>query len=233
MLQCNKEVSSFDFCGHWSILKEKGKKMPTPSTIKTIALDLDNTVFDLEPVYKLGFKDYPQYRYHYPTSWAVYECYPKPVADKILGYFKTIENYKTPLISKRYPLLIHNWQQKYDIKVITSRKTDSPDVWFFGEPVRRKESLARVLTYEQIWDAGMFVRIDNIIVVDGNSKMDAFKKEKIDLVIDDSPIVIEECIAEGIDHVMISTRKTPYNHYLRDKAIWARNLFEVAKIKGL
>lgn len=201
--------------------------------VKTISLDLDNTVFDLEPVYKLGFVDYPQYKYKSPTSWAVYECYPKEVADKILGYFRTIENYQTPLLDKRYPKLIQNWQHKHYIKIITSRRSNEPDVYFFGDIYRKKVSWVKLKTYEQIQKTGLYVPMDDIIQTTTHSKIDAIKEKKVDLVIDDSPIVVEECLENGIDCVMISTKKTPYNHYLREKTQWAKNLFEVAKMKQL
>lgn len=201
--------------------------------MRKISLDLDNTVFDLEPVYKLGFKSFPNYKYTRPTSWALYECYPKDVSDKILGYFRTIENYKTPIIDVRYPRLIYKWQQKHDIKVITSRRSNEPDLYFFGDIVRKKVSWVRYQTYEQIWRAGMYVEMDNIIDVNGHTKIEAIKENGIDLVIDDSPIVIEECLDAGIDCVMISNSKTLYNHYLRDKTRWAKNLFQVGKMKQL
>lgn len=197
--------------------------------MKNISLDLDNTVFDLEPVYKMGFIGFPQYKYKSPISWAVYECYPREIADKILGYFRTIENYKTPLLYKRYPKLISKWQQKYNIKIITSRRSNEPDVLFQGNMI----SWVRYQTYEQIKRAGIPIKMDDVIDVNGHSKIEAFHKENIDLVIDDSPVVIEECLDAGVDCIMISTKKTPYNHYLREKVIWAKNLFEVAKIKSL
>lgn len=197
--------------------------------MKNISLDLDNTVFDLEPVYKMGFIGFPQYKYKSPISWAVYECYPREIADKILGYFRTIENYKTPLLYKRYPKLISKWQQKYNIKIITSRRSNEPDVLFQGNMI----SWVRYQTYEQIKRAGIPIKMDDVIDVNGHSKIEAFHKENIDLVIDDSPVVIEECLDAGVDCIMISTKKTPYNHYLREKVVWVKNLFEVAKIKSL
>jgi len=201
--------------------------------MRNISLDLDNTVFDLEPVYKMGFKAFPKYKYTRPTAWALYECYPKDVSDKILEYFKTIENYKTPIIDIRYPKLIHKWQQKHNIKVITSRRSNEPDLYFFGDIVRKKVSWVRYQTYEQIWRAGMYFEMDNIIQTTTHSKIDTIKENNIDLVIDDSPIVIEECLDAGIDCIMISNSKTLYNHYLRDKTQWANNLFQVAKMKQL
>ena len=201
--------------------------------MKNISLDLDNTIFDLEPVYKMGFKDFPQHKYTPPISWAVYECYPRQIADKILGYFRTIENYQTPLLNDKYPQLVNEWQQKYNIKFITSRRSNEPDVCFFDGNTEIKISWARYQTYKQILNSGIRVSMNNVIDVNGNTKIEAIKNNNIDLVIDDGPIVIEECLDANIDCVMISTNKTPYNHYLREKTLWAKNLFEVAKIKTL
>lgn len=201
--------------------------------MRTISLDLDNTVFDLEPVYKLGFKSFPHYKYTRPTSWALYECYPKDVSDVILGYFRTIENYKTPLLNKRYPGLIYDWKQNHNIKVITSRRSNEPDLYFFGDIYRKKVSWVRYQTYEQLYRAGIYIPMDNIIDVNGHTKIEAIKENGIDLVIDDSPIVVEECLDAGIDCVMISNSKTLYNHYLRDRVQWAKNLFQVGKMKQL
>lgn len=201
--------------------------------MRTISLDLDNTVFDLEPVYKLGFKSFPHYKYTKPTAWALYECYPKDVSDVILGYFRTIENYKTPLLNKRYPGLIYDWKQNHDIKVITSRRSNEPDLYFFGDIYRKKVSWVRYQTYEQLYRAGIYIPMDNIIDVNGHTKIEAIKENGIDLVIDDSPIVVEECLDAGIDCVMISNSKTLYNHYLRDRVQWAKNLFQVGKMKQL
>jgi hypothetical protein len=75
--------------------------------------------------------------------------------------------------------------------------------------------------------------MDNIIDVNGHTKIEAIKENGIDLVIDDSPIVVEECLDVGIDCVMISNSKTLYNHYLRDRVQWAKNLFQVGKMKQL
>lgn len=200
---------------------------------KNIALDLDNTVFDAEPIYKMGFKCFPEYKYFRPPVWSVYECYPKEVADKIIEYFKTKPGYSTKPFDPAYSFLIYDWRQKHNVKVITSRTTNEPDCYFFGDIVRKKVSMARLWSYEQLFNNHMYIPMDNIIDINKYTKLEAIKKEKIDLVIDDSPLVIEECLENNIDCVMLSNAKTPYNHYLRSKSLWAKNLFDVAKIKGL
>lgn len=201
--------------------------------MRNISLDLDNTVFDLEPVYKMGFKNFPQYEYQPPKTWAVYDTYPRDVADNILALFKTIANYETPLLDVRYPSLIQKWRQKHNIKIITSRKSFEPDITILDQGKERKISWVLYHTFKQVRDAGMDFSLDDIVDVRKNSKLEAIKKENIDLVIDDSPIVVEECLEAGIDCVMISTERTIYNHHLRNKAQWAKNLFEVAKMKSL
>jgi len=198
-----------------------------------IGLDLDNTVFDAEPIYKMGFKYFHKYKYTRPSTWYIYDCYPKEVADKIIEYFKTKPGYETKPFNPRYSWLIWEWQQKYDLKVITSRSTDYGECYFFGDIIRKKVSFAKMWTYEQLEKYGMRVPMDNIIDLGTHTKIDTIKEHKVDLMIDDSPLVIQECIDNGLDCVMISNAKTPYNHYLRPNVQWAKNLFTVAKMKQL
>lgn len=201
--------------------------------IKTIGLDLDNTVFNSEPLYKMAFRDQKKYKYTPPKKWDIFECYPYPIAKKLFILFKSDEIYNMPLLDRIYPELIHSWQQKYNIKIITARTSSMPDVYFFGDIYRKKVSWVRKKTYEQIWNNGMYIPMDNIIQTDGYTKTTEIKNNNIDLMIDDSPTTIENCLKNNIDCIMISTNKTPYNHYLRSRVTWAKNLFEVNKIKQL
>ena len=195
--------------------------------MKNIALDLDNTVFDLEPVYKMGFNDKKDY--YPPVSWAVYECYPRDIGERIIMGFRTLPGYSTPLINKKYPSLIADWDLLYNLKVVTSRQSIYPDVDYMG----KKISWAKFQTYNQLKTNNILIPIENIIVTDSHSKIKAFRDNKIDLVIDDGPVTIEECLDNKIDCVMISNEKTLYNHYLRSKTQWAKDLFDVAKMKSL
>lgn len=201
--------------------------------IKTIGLDLDNTIFDLEPIYKMGFEGQTKYKYNSPISWEVYKCYPKEIADKILAYFRTEEVYNTPLLNSKYAIIVRYLQNKYNVKVVTSRVSDKPDVYYFGDIIRKKVSWVRNQTFNQLVRNDIFIPMDDIIQTNSHNKTDELISNKVDLMIDDSPITIENCLKNGIDCVMISTKKTPYNHYLREKAQWAKNLFEVAKMKQL
>lgn len=201
--------------------------------IKTIGLDLDNTIFDLEPIYKMGFEGQTKYKYTSPISWEVYECYPKEIADKILAYFRTEEVYKTPLLNPKYAIIVRYLQNKYNVKVVTSRVSDKPDVYYFGDIYRKKVSWVRNQTFNQLVRNDIFIPMDDIIQTNSHNKTDELISNKVDLMIDDSPITIENCLKNDINCVMISTKKTPYNHYLREKTQWAKNLFEVAKMKQL
>lgn len=201
--------------------------------IKVLGLDLDNTVFDAEPIYKMGFAYFHKYKYFRPPVWYIYDCYPKEVADKIIEYFKTKPGYDTKPFNPKYSWLLWEWQQKYDLKIITSRSTDYGTCYFFGDIVRKKVTFARAWTYDQLEKYHMRVPMDNIIDLGTHTKLEAIKEQKVDLMIDDSPIVIEECLDNGIDCAMVSNAKTPYNHYLRNKVIWGKNLFQIAKAKQL
>ena len=198
-----------------------------------LGLDLDNTVFDAEPIYKMGFAHFHQYKYFRPPVWYIYDCYPKEVADKILEYFKTKPGYDTKPFQVAYSRLLWEWRQKYDIKIITSRSTDYPDCYYFGDMIRKKVSYAKKLTYDQLQKYHMQMPMDSIIDLGTHTKLEAIKEQKIDLMIDDSPIVIQECLDNGIDCAMVSNTKTPYNHYLREKVTWGKNLFQIAKAKQL
>ena len=69
-----------------------------------IGLDLDNTVFNAEPIFKMGFKYFHNYRYHLPQDHNLYNCYPKEVADKIMEYFKTKPGYNTKPFNPKYSI---------------------------------------------------------------------------------------------------------------------------------
>jgi len=197
-----------------------------------IAIDLDNTIFDAEPIYKMGFVGF-KYKYELPKTLNIYECYPKEIADNIMNHFRSIENYKTVLLDDKYPQLIQEWKNTNNIKYITSRKSNNGDIYFYDGIGFRLISWSQYYTYKQLLNSKIKASIDDIIMTNGHSKIKSFQRENIGLVIDDSPIVIEECLNNNIDCVMISTEKTPYNHYLRKKSQWANNLFEVSKIKSL
>lgn len=201
--------------------------------IQTIGLDLDNTIFDLEPIYKMGFKNQTKYKYTSPTSWEVYKCYPKEIADKILAYFRTEEVYKTPLLNLKYATVVRYLQNKYNVKIVTSRVSDKSDVYYFGDIYRKKVSWVRNQTFNQLVRNNIFIPMDDIIQTNSHNKIDEIISNKVDLMIDDSPITVENCLKNNIDCIMISTKKTPYNHYLRNKVEWYKNLFDLIRKRGL
>jgi uncharacterized HAD superfamily protein len=56
------------------------------------------------------------------------------------------------------------------------------------------------------------------------SKIEAFQLFKIDIHIDDSPSVIQDCITSKVIPIMISNATTPYNFHMREKVNNCDNL---------
>lgn len=194
-----------------------------------ICLDLDSTIFDFVPLYRQAFKG-TQYQYYHPYRWNVYECYPKSLADVLMRIFTSPAIFHTSLLDNRIPAvvnaLVSNFE--YDVRVITARNVRRP-----GEKHKLQTSEEmQEETFKQLQRAKIHLPKEKITVT-GHSKLEEFQKQQIDLVFDDSPHIIEECLANDIDSVMISNETTPYNHYLRNRVLWKENLVDAIKQKQL
>lgn len=187
--------------------------------IRKIGIDLDNTVFDCTPLYRSAFRGSP-FTYYHPTDWDVYKCYPKPIADTMIKLFKSPCLYSMEPINENIPYAINKIAKTHDCYITTAR------YHALGE------KQAKAMTIEQLEINGIMFPADKIIITP-HSKIQTFKNIDIDLVFDDSPGVIEDCLNNGIDCVMISREDTPYNHYLRSKVSWKANLVEAIKSKQL
>ena len=187
--------------------------------MKIIVLDLDNTIFDIRKLYKAGFG--PHQQYVAPTTWDLTKCYSKEQAEKAIAAFKSPALYKMPLINSAYPYLLHNLRNFNQLRFVTTRKSDKKPVPYGDGYV----PYALYETYRQLLANGIRCAYKEVILTEDDTKMDAVKATHADLVIDDSPIVIEACLANGIEHVMISTQDSTYNHYLRERAFWQKDLF--------
>ena len=192
-----------------------------------ISIDLDNTLFNLDSLYRSAFPAHVHYTS--PTEWDVYKCYPKEIADKIVENFKSSAIYKTRLLNDSYPYLIYNLRNFNQIRFITTRKSDKKPVPFGNGYV----PYAHYETYRQLLANGIRCAFKEVIPTEDETKLSAIRESGVDLVIDDSPVVIESCLANNIDHVMISTQNTPYNHYLRARATWAKDLYAAANLKKI
>lgn len=169
----------------------------------TIMLDLDNTLFDIKPLIVAAFKD--KRDYFPPTTYNVYNCYPKEVADVLTKIFNSDAMYYTPLLHANYSILVNNLQKQYNVKYITFRSS-------------KKKIL------QHLKESRIYSQPDQIIISSDPTKMKDILQNHIDFVVDDHPDVIASCLQNQIPHLMISTDETPYNHHLRKDATWAENL---------
>lgn len=186
---------------------------------RIIGIDLDNTVFDCTPLYRSAFRGSP-FVYYHPTTWDVYECYPKVIADTMIKLFKSPCLYSMELLNENIPYAVNKIFKNHNCYITTARYH------------AMGESVAKAMTLEQLHKNKIMVPAERVIITP-HDKIQTFKNNKIDLVFDDSPGVIEGCLSNGIDCVMISTEATPYNHYLRKKVEWKTNLIDAIKSKNL
>lgn len=187
--------------------------------MRIISIDLDNTLFNIQPLYKSAFPAGAHYTN--PTSWDLYKCYPPEIADKIVENFKSQAIYHTSLLNESYPYLLHNMRNHHQLRFITTRKS-------YKKPMPYGDGYvpyAHYETYRQLLANGVRCALREVILTEDETKLEAIKAAHVDLVVDDSPIVIESCLANNIDNVLISTQNTPYNHYLREKTTWAKDLY--------
>ena len=85
-----------------------------------ITFDLDNTIFDLEPLYKMAYENKSV---KYPgldgaTSYDIRKCMPGPIADELLSLLKSDTLYKTPIIDERIPGYLNELSINPKFKVI-------------------------------------------------------------------------------------------------------------------
>lgn len=186
---------------------------------RILGVDLDNTVFDCTPMYRSAFRGSP-YVYYHPTTWDVYECYPESIADTMIKLFKSPCLYTMELLDTRIPYILNKISKVHDCYITTARSSS-----LGGKN-------AELMTQEQLERNGIYYPKEKIVVTP-HSKIGVFREKNIDLVFDDSPGVIEDCLNNNIDCVMISRNETPYNHYLRTKVEWATNLVDAIRLKQL
>jgi len=169
--------------------------------MKRIGIDLDNVLMDISFIFKLAFQYFGE-EFYYTKYWD-FDDYPEYIKNKIFEMFKE-EYIMVDLIPFIHPVkdiqkvFKHLKDNNYDIHIVTNR--DYPQTY-------RLEELLYI----------NFIEIDNIHVCGiGNSKVDIIKKNNIDIMIDDSPVVIKDCLDNDIPVIMVSNETTLYNHYLAD-----------------
>ena len=181
-----------------------------------ISFDLDNTLFDMEEVYKMACREY-NVKYTRPKHWAVYDCYPKEVADRMLELFAEDVLYTMPIINKKYVNIINDLikNKEHEIYFVTERRLKQPEK-----------------SYQQITNSG--IKCDFKQVYDKEPpKYKVLQEIGVDLHFDDSHNIVQDCLNNNIPIIMISNHKTLYNHFLRSEVEHYKNIKEGLKAKGI
>ncbi|MDR1826289.1 MAG: hypothetical protein LBQ49_01195 [Rickettsiales bacterium] len=162
-----------------------------------ITFDLDDVVFlSGAPVAEFlrarGFEpDYGDFNY----KWL-----PPEVHKELYKFFVGPEYYGAPLTSPNAPAYIGALRKDYDVRFVTARPEKCRD-----------------LTVAQFTKGGIYVdRADITFLGIGADKIAVLKEINPKLHIDDGARIIELCVENGINHLMISNEYTGWNHYLRD-----------------
>lgn len=165
-----------------------------------IGVDLDGVLLDMNVIFKYAFLVNGK-EFYSPTNWSM-DNYPEEVRRTIFEMFKSSDAMTKFLPFKHDIALIKDkfFQWAYNgnkIYIITSRDKDIENTTIDY----LNETLGNV--------------IDDIFVVQG-SKIPTIKTNDIDILIDDSPNNIKDCIANNIDYMMISDDTQLYNHMYRE-----------------
>ncbi len=181
-----------------------------------IALDLDNTIFDTTSVYRPLIESC-NCEYRPLRSYNPYETgYPIEVVHVLENLFYSDELCNAGVFDARIPTILNSLTENphYELFYITER------------PMAQ-----HMPSYNQLKRAGIVFQDSHLI--HSKPKLDALKEHKIDLCFDDAPHVVNDCIANNIDVVMISNYDTAYNHHLRDSVEHYPNLITAFKSRGL
>jgi hypothetical protein len=181
-----------------------------------ISIDLDNVIFDVQPLYKKAFKIVGK-KYKLPNYYDIYKCYPKEIADILMDLFQSDYLYQMPLVYPNIPKAINNLLQRRDMEIsfVTERVKKQPEK-----------------TFRQLRDAGIHCTLSQVYDMDG-FKPDILQTISPDVHYDDSPNVVLGCIERHIPVVMISGAKTPYNHHLCEVVENYKGLLTALQSEGL
>ena len=183
---------------------------------KRIAIDLDNTVFDVAKDYRAVIESY-NCTYVPPVSYDVYKNgYPQEIANALRKWLDSDAIYKTCIFDTKIPDALNTIYKnpEYELLFVTERLAAN-----------------HTQTLAQLHHAGILC--DDNHLIHRIPKIDALKEYKINLCFDDAPHVVGDCIANNIDIVMISTKDTAYNHHLRGNVEYYPTLMLALQKRGL
>lgn len=184
---------------------------------KKITFDLDSVIFDIQPLYKEGFRR-AGIPYKKPTSWILKETYDnEAVINNLLELFGDDMLYSMPLLDKNIPYILNNLlsDSAYDILFVTERMYKQPEK-----------------TFNQLRRAGINCSYNQVVDKDG-LKSDILKELKTDMHFDDGPLVVAGCLDKGVPVTMISNNNTLYNHYLRNRVQYYNSLHDALIATGV
>ena len=176
-----------------------------------IGLDLDGVVFDIEAISRYAFIYYGE-EYYSPVDWEMsnYPSYIKTLIFKSFGNeYMMID--MLPLLHSYSDIhsLLATWKSKgHNTYIVTSR---SPNITL-ATKYKCNDYFGNV--------------IEHLVVCDG-SKIPAITEYKINVLVDDSPKNIQECLDNNIKAIMISSENQIYNHYMRGSVEWHPTLLDV------
>ena len=183
---------------------------------KQISIDLDWTLFDLQPLYEMAFRQ--GVKYYPPKNEDIHKAYSYIYANQITSLLGTNQINYMPIIHKDIPNVISDVLD-----------TDQYSIYYVSDRVDRN----RKNSYEQLCRSGIKCNITD--VYDYNIPKIEMIQDLIEtqLHFDDSPSVIQNCVRRGINCVMISGPKTPFNHYLRNQIKWYSSIVDALKAECL
>ena len=193
--------------------------------MKKISIDLDWTLFDLEPIIKSAFKGSRE-KYTRQKFFLIQDCYSPEIVKKLERLLNSKLFYETPLLDQKIPDILNRvyFSGQYNVNYVTDRSLYSLDEYFL-ENQTINEGLEKNLdkTIKQLINSKIPCNKENVFELKMR-KIEVLKKIKSELHFDDAPHIIESCQKNGIPCVMISNDKTLYNHFLRDKVKWYPNM---------
>ena len=181
-----------------------------------ISIDLDNVIFNVEPLYRMAFKIVGE-KFKLPEDYDIYKCYDDKIADVLMDLFQSDHLYQMPLVYPNIPKVLNNLMLRPNIEIsfVTERVKKQPDK-----------------TFRQLRNAGIHCSMSQIYDMHG-FKPDILQTISPDVHYDDSPNVVLGCIERNIPIVMISNAKTPYNHNLCEVVENYRGLLTALMAEGL